>query len=171
MKQGRLRIIITFLIASGLGVGLHFLYGRLPGPLTALISPVRESLWEHLKLLFLPLLLSGLFLGKRRGLTAWLCSLLVVCALMLLIGWLYNVVFRGTADSFNIILYFVLMALGFRLPRILWPLLEWPGVGAVCVLLTVLLAVLMAIFTFSPPNSVLFADLSGGINTWLTIPV
>lgn len=171
MKQGRLRIIVTFLIASGLGVGLHFLFGWLPGPLTALISPVRESLWEHLKLLYLPLLLSGLFLGKKRGLTPWLCSLLIVCALMLFIGWLYNVVFAGTADIFNIALYFILMALGFLLPRILWPLSEWPGVGAACAILTVLLAVLMVIFTFSPPNGILFADLSGGVNTWLTIPV
>ena len=170
MKQGSLRVILTFLIASGLGVLLHFLFDWLPYPLVALISPVRESIWEHLKIMYIPLLLTGLFLGKKRGITPWLTSLLIVCALMLFAGWLYNVVLQGQADVFNIILYFVLMILGFRLPHILWPLAEWPGVGAACAILAVLLAALMVVFTFAPPNHILFADLSGGVHTWLTIP-
>ena len=170
MKQVSLRVIFTFVIASALGVLLHFLYSWLPHPLTALISLVRESLWEHLKILYIPLLLSGLFLGGKRGLTPWLSSLLVVCGLMLLIGWLYNVVFQGQSPLFNIILYFVLMAVGFWLPRVLWPLSEWPGVGAACAILTVLLAALMVVFTFAPPDNILFADLSGA-RTWFTIPV
>lgn len=171
MKQGSLRVIIVFLLASGLGVLLHFLFGWFPSPLTALVSPVRESLWEHLKIVYIPLLLSGLVLGGRRALTPWLISLLSVCALTLLIGWLYNVVLQGEADSFNIILFFVLMVLGFLLPRILWPLSAWPGIGAACAILAVLLAALMAVFTFAPPDGILFADLSGGVRTWVTIPV
>lgn len=170
MKRVSLRVVFTFLIASALGVLLHFLYTWLPYPLIALISPVRESLWEHLKILYIPLLLSGLFLGGRRQLTPWLCSLLTVCGLMLLIGWLYNVVFQGQADVFNIILFFVLMLIGFKLPGILWPLAEWPGVGAACAILAVLLAALMVVFTFAPPDNILFVDLSA-IRTWLTIPV
>lgn len=170
MKRVSLRVVFTFLIASTLGVLLHFLYTWLPYPLIALISPVRESLWEHLKILYIPLLLSGLFLGGRRQLTPWLCSLLTVCGLMLLIGWLYNVVFQGQADVFNIILFFVLMLIGFKLPGILWPLAEWPGVGAACAILAVLLAALMVVFTFAPPDNILFVDLSA-IRTWLTIPV
>lgn len=171
MKQGSLRVFLTFLVASGLGVLLHFLFGWLPYSGIALISPVRESLWEHLKILYIPLLLSGVFLGRKRGLTPWLVSLLVVCGLMLLIGWIYNVALEGQADIFNIILFFVLMILGFRLPRILWPLAEWPGVGAACAILTVLLAALMIVFTFAPPGNILFADLSNGVYTWITIPV
>ena len=170
MKRISVRVILTFLIASALGVLLHFLYSWFPNPLTALISPVRESLWEHLKILYIPLLLSGLFLGGKRELTPWLFSLLTVCGLMLLIGWLYNIVFRGQAGAFNIVLYFGLMIVGFRLPRIVWPLADWPGVGAACAILTVLLAALLVVFTYAPPHGILFADLSG-VRTWLTIPV
>lgn len=171
MKQGSLRVWLTFFAALALGALLHFLYGWFPHPLIALISPVRESLWEHLKVLFYPLLLSGLFLGKKRGSTPWLFSLLVVCGLMLLIGWLYNVVLQGTVDFFNILLYGILMLLGFLLPRIVWSLTEWPGIGAACAILTVLLVTLMIIFTYTPPNHILFQDLSGGVRTFLTIPV
>ena len=171
MKQISLRVLITFLVASGLGVLLHFLYGWLPHPIIALISPVRESLWEHLKIVCIPLLLSGLFLGGKRGITPWLCSLLITGVLTLLLGWLYNVVLDGQVDAVNIVLYFILMILAFRLPRILWPLAEWPGVGAACAILSVLLAALIVVFTFIPPNNILFVDLSGGVRTWLNIPV
>lgn len=171
MKRNSLRFWLTFFAALMLGVLLHFLYGWFPCSLTALISPVRESLWEHLKVMFLPLLLSGLFLGGLRGLTPWLFSLLTVCGLMLLLGWLYNVTLRGTADFVNILLYGVLMLLGFLLPRAVWFLTQWPGIGAACAMLTVLLAALMVVFTFAPPGGLLFADLSGGVRTWITISV
>lgn len=171
MKQGTVRFWLTFAAALALGVLLHFLYNWFPHPLTALFSPVRESLWEHLKIMFWPLLLAGLFLGGKRALTPWLFSLLTVCGLTLLLGWLYNVVLEGELDAVNIVLYAVLMLLGFYLPRILWPLSEWPGVGAACAILTVLLAALMVVFTFAPPDNILFADLSGGVRTFLTIPV
>lgn len=171
MKHGSVRFWVTLVIAMGLGVLLHFLYDWFPYSLIALISPVRESIWEHLKILFYPLLLSGLFLGGKRGITPWLFSLLTICGLMLLFGWLYNVVLQGQWDGFNILLYIVLMLLGFYLPRILWSLTEWPGVGAACAMLTVLLAALMIGFTFAPPNNILFQDLSGGVRTFLTIPV
>ncbi len=46
-------IVVIFLIA-----GLwHFLYVWLPGPLTAVLSPVNESPWEHVKLFFMPVLI------------------------------------------------------------------------------------------------------------------
>lgn len=171
MKRDSLRVWITFFIAAGLGVLLHFLYGWFPNAFTALISPVRESLWEHLKILFLPLLLSALFLGQRRGLTPWLFSLLLVCSLMLAAGWMYNVVLQGPWDWVNILLYAVLISAGFLFPRLLWPLSDWPGIGAACAILSLILATLMILFTYSPPDHILFRDLSGGVQTWLTIPV
>ena len=128
MKHGSLRFWLTFVVALGLGILLHFLYDWFPNPVVALISPVRESLWEHLKVLFIPLLLSGLFLGGKRGYIPWLFSLLTVCGLMLLLGWFYHVVLRGDSLVFDLLLYVLLMLLGFYLPRILWPLSEWPGV-------------------------------------------
>lgn len=171
MKQGTVRFWLVLAAALVLGVLLHFLYDWLPSPVTALFSPVRESLWEHLKIIFWPIFLSGLLLGGKRGLTPWLASLLIVCGLTLLLGWLYNVVLEGESGAVNIVLYVVLILLGFYLPRILWPLSEWPGVGAACAILTVLLAALMVVFTFAPPDNILFADLSGGVRTFLTIPV
>lgn len=50
-------IIFTIII----GIAAHFMYeysGK--NPVTALIAPINESVWEHLKLLFFPFLLSSL---------------------------------------------------------------------------------------------------------------
>lgn len=171
MKGISVRFWIVFAAALVFGSLLHYLYGWFPNTITALVSPVRESLWEHLKILFIPLLLSSLLLGGKRGRTPWLFSLLLVCGLMLLLGWLYHVVLAGEALIFSLLLYALLMLAGFLLPRVLWPLSEWPGVGAACAILTVLLAALLVVFTFAPPDNILFADLSGGVRTFLTIPV
>ncbi|WP_051426788.1 DUF6512 family protein [Eisenbergiella tayi] len=51
-----------FLFTAVLGTLLHFLYewsGKMPA--AALISPVNESVWEHLKLLFFPFVLFTLW--------------------------------------------------------------------------------------------------------------
>lgn len=71
----------------------------------------------------------------------------------------------------DLILYFMLLAVGFLLPRALWPLCEWPGTDKAAVVLTALLGALIVWFTFFPPMTALFADLSGAVRTFLTIPV
>lgn len=163
----------VFFAALALGVLLHFLYGWLPNPLTALLSPVRESLWEHLKILFYPLLAAVLFLtrGDGPGRAARLLCLPLVCALMLGAGWAYHIALRGEGMAFDLVLYAALMALGFLLPRPLRPLGERAWVRSAASFLAVLVWVFLAWFTFFPPEHPLFADLSGGVRTFLTIPV
>ena len=173
MKRCQWPLWATFLAAIALGVLLHFLYGWFPGPVTALISPARESLWEHLKILFYPLLAAALFLtrGAPAARAARLLCLPLVCALMLGAGWVYHIALRGEGMAFDLILYGVLMALGFLLPRLLWPLGDRAWVRSLASFLAVLVWVFLVWFTFFPPEHLLFADLSGGVRTFLTIPV
>ncbi len=50
--------IISFIIASLLGVIFHFIYGWSgENAVAGLFFPVNESTWEHLKLIFFPILL------------------------------------------------------------------------------------------------------------------
>ena len=57
--------LLTALGAILAGAGLHFLWQALPNPLFALISPVNESVWEHLKLLYWPMLGAALVLAEE----------------------------------------------------------------------------------------------------------
>lgn len=66
MKRLKLYLILGFLFTAVLGTIWHFLYdwtGR--GAIAALFFPVNESTWEHMKLIFFPMLLCTFFLAAR----------------------------------------------------------------------------------------------------------
>ena len=174
MEKSTKKLSLCYLAAAALGVLLHFLFEWCPNPALALISPVRESIWEHVKLIYFPLLAASLYMGRGGngvGRAPWLLSLAVACATLLCIGYVYHIVFRGEAILVDLILYFFTLALGFLLPKVLWPLCGYPGVGKAAWALTALLGALIVWFTFFPPDTALFADLEDAVRTFLTIPV
>ena len=116
---------------------------------------MRESLWEHLKILFYPLLAAALFLtrGAPAARAARLLCLPLVCALMLGAGWVYHIALRGEGMAFDLVLYGVLMALGFLLPRLLWPLGDRAWVRSLAGFLAVLVWVFLVWFTFFPRST------------------
>lgn len=157
-----------------LGILLHFLYRWLPSPVTAVFSTVRESLWEHVKLVFWPLVAAGYVMAGRGGRTVrpvWQLAALVCSLFMLGVGYVYHILLGGTWFVFDLALYVGSVLLGFLLPRCLWKVTESPALCRAARLLYLVMAVLIVWFTFSPPQQVLFADLSGEVRTFLTIPV
>lgn len=166
------RLLLAFAVTVVAGTCLHFLYDLLPNPVTALFSPVRESLWEHVKILFWPYLAAFLLLtrgGEPGTRTPWMLTAPLLCGAMLVLGWLYHIVLGGEAMWVDVALYVVLMAAGFVLPGVLHRTGErllWGDLGLVLVLV---LAGLLVLFTFLPPDHIFFLDLSGA-RTWATIP-
>ena len=55
---------LVFTLAVLGGAALHFLYDVWPNPLTAVLAPVNESVWEHLKLLYWPFLAAAFVLAR-----------------------------------------------------------------------------------------------------------
>lgn len=166
MYYGKRPLICCGLAAIVLGTGLHFLYQWMPGAATALLSPVNESLWEHVKLIYWPYLLAALWLNRGRpgGIRPWLLTLPLLCAVMLVLGYGYHVLLGGEAMWVDIAIYVVVMALGFWLPtRFSGPFsgVKW-ALPAVAV---IVLGILIGVFTLWPPEHILFIDLSGA-NTW-----
>ena len=173
MEKTTKKMLLAYILAAAAGVLLHFLFQWLPNPVFALVSPVRESVWEHVKLIYVPLLAVSLILGRGTALgrAPWLLADAAACGVMLGAGYLYHVVFRGESLIVDLILFFLTLALGFLLPRALWPLTEWPGTEKAAWALAILLGALIVWFTFFPPEAALFADLSEAIRTFWTIPV
>ena len=174
MEKSTKKFILCYFAAAALGVLLHFLFTWFPNPVTALISPVRESIWEHVKLIFFPLLAASLYMGRGGsglGRAPWMLSLAVACVVTLCVGYVYHIIFRGEAILVDLILYLFMLALGFLLPKTLWPLCTRPGVEKVAWALTALLGALIVWFTFFPPNTALFVDMRDAMRTFLTIPV
>jgi len=155
-----------FLFTAIAGTLLHFLYdwsGQ--SVLIAPFSAVNESIWEHMKLLFFPMLLfaaveSRFLAGKSPNF--WWAKLLGIAAGLLLIPVLYYT-YTGalgiSADWFNITIFFIAAGVTYcleaRLLQVGKP--DWPYPLA-AVFLLLLIAVFFVLFTFSPLQIPLFQD-------------
>lgn len=171
MYYERKKLLLTWLLALVGGVLLHFLYDVLPNAVTALLAPVNESLWEHLKVIYWPFLLGALVLtrGRPGGLRPWLLALSLMCPAMLALGYGYHVVLGGEVLAVDLGIYLLVMTLGFWLAtRFSGPFTGWKW--AVPVVLTAGWGAAILVFTLWPPANVLFTDLSA-VRTWLQIPL
>lgn len=147
------------------GTLLHFLYERTGGNIiTAPFSSVNESTWEHMKLLYFPMLIFALiqsrFFKERKDF--WcikLAGILTGLALIPVLFYTYNGVFGSSPDWINIAIFFISAAIAFiaearlfrkealpcRAPRIAF--------AAIC-----LIGVMFIVFTFITPQIPLFRD-------------
>lgn len=170
MVKSKKRYLILFALAALAGFVLHGLYQAVPIWPVALFAPVRESLWEHLKILFWPCLAAAVFLHLRGegDLRPRLACLLLMCGGMLGLSFWYHILIGGESVAADIFLFLLAVAGSFFLPLLLTGPCRGKGWELV-VPLTVLLGGLLLLFTFFPPRGVLFVDLSGA-NTWSRVP-
>ena len=153
----------TFVCITIAGAILHGLFDLWPSILTEFAAPVNESIWEHVKIVFWPLLigLSILYGGKR--LANWLATLLLCSGGVLVFGWLYHIVIGNPSGFADIAFYVLLMAAGCILPVFLEVSDDWTPLllGA-----TILVIGLLVTFTIMPPDFLLFHNASL-VDAWL----
>lgn len=155
-----------FLFTSAVGTALHFAYewsGE--NVVVGAVAAVNESTWEHMKLLFVPLLLvalaAAIFGGHCRG--YWTAKLAGALVGLLLIPMLYY----GYTESLgvhvtwvDIGIFFVAAAVAFLLESHLTKHLPMrsSALQAVAAALFAALAVLFVWFTYAPPHLPIFLD-------------
>ena len=162
--------LFGFAVTSLGGTLLHFLYDLSGGAmLVAPFSGVNESTWEHMKLLFWPMLafavVESFFFKEREGF--WCIKargILLGLSLIPIIFYTYNGVIGKSPDWVNIALFFVSAAATY-----IYETRALYGKDTVCrspylsIALIYTLAALFVIFTFSTPHLGIFKDpLSGG---------
>ena len=152
---------LVFTLAVLGGAALHFLYDVWPNPLTAVLAPVNESVWEHLKLLYWPFLAAAFVLtkGEADGRKRW-CGLLagLLRAPLLLLGAYYTLScgFALHGLPLDLILYVLAMAGGFALA---WHLQKAEFPAWVCGVLVIAAGVYgaaLALFSFALPELPIF---------------
>ena len=159
-----------FLFTGAAGTLLHFAYGWSgENPVVGAFSAVNESTWEHMKLLFVPLLLTALaaaFGGRCRG--AWAVKLAGALAGLLLIPLLYYG-YTGALGVHiawvDIAIFFVADGAAFLLEGCLARRLPARGgpLQAVAAAMFAALAVLFVWWTYAPPHLPVFLDPVKGI--------
>ena len=162
--------LFGFAVTSLLGTLLHFSYEWLnEAPWIAPFSGVNESTWEHMKLLFWPMLFYALFesLFFRSYENFWCIKLrgtLLGLVLIPVLFYTYNGAIGKSPDWLNIAIFFVSAAAAYLLETRL-SRKETLRCAAPRLALTLLLTIgaLFVLFTFRPPEIGLFKDpLTGG---------
>ncbi len=171
MKLRKIRAgVIGFLIVGAAGTLLHFVYEWTgEKSVAALFSAVNESIWEHMKLLFVPLfllaLIQSVYAEKRQPLfwCAKLCGTLVGLLVIPMVYYTYTGALGVSADWFNITIFFIADAAAFATEGVC--LRRGGGRVPPLFALSVLcgIAIVFVVFTFVPPIIPLFCDPRTGL--------
>lgn len=167
MKKSLLFWQTIGLIFTGVtGVILHFLFGwSNQSAVVAPFSAVNESIWEHIKILFFPMLvfalIENLYIGKFYK-NFWCVKLTGIVLGILLIPALYytlNGAFGVTPDFVNIVIFYVTAAICFIAEIFLLKksVINCNSPEKARVVLA-LIALVFVVFTFLPPKIPLFKD-------------
>ena len=139
MKNNKWKRVLVLVAVLIIGSLLHNVYEWFPNGFTALIAPVNESLWEHTKIIFYPLLFAGFFCNRQKepvAGAAWRLAAVGASGFMLVTAYVYHRIFEQDSIVFDISLFAVSILLGFLLAQVLkhltaekgWRIVSWVAV-------------------------------------------
>ena len=157
----KVEIISTIFIMLA-GVILHFVYEWSGNNIfVGMLTPINESIWEHLKLLFFPMLIT-LIIGyfyEGKNYENYICAkTLGIISSMIFTAiafYSYTGVLGESIDFMNIILFFIAVILG--------QYKSYKNIISnnycnikIAIIILVIITLLFIYFTFNPPNIGLF---------------
>ncbi len=165
MKTSGQYLIAGFMFSAVLGTAAHFFYGWSGNnPLAGLIAPVSESTWEHMKLVFFPVLLWSFFLPPHLAdeapplrpslLFGGLIGTLAVPVLF----YTYSGILGYNIAWIDIFIFYISVFITFFCAWKLQDSAKTAQKRTAIYFLTVLFAILFFLFTFLPPDIGLFAE-------------
>ena len=161
----RLWQLMGFAATSLGGTLLHFLYDLTGGALwAASFSGVNESTWEHMKLIFWPMLIyaaveSFFFRDREDFWCIKLRGIIIGLALIPILFYTYNGAIGRSPDWINITIFFISAAVAYIYEARLFNngaaicRRPWVAFATLC-----LIAVLFTVFTFRTPELGIFRD-------------
>ncbi len=159
-------IIIIIIACIILGTILHFLYDKTnKNPIVGIFSATNESIWEHLKLSFFPIIIVGVFeyIFARQGMNNFWSSKLIgaIAAMIFTVVAFYTYYGILGKDYFilDIIIFIVSIILG-ELISYKIMMIEPMETEILSIIGIVIITLIFAIFTKNPPDIPLFQDFS-----------
>ena len=148
-----------------LGTTLHFLYDLCGKPIyLAPFSAVNESTWEHMKILFFPLIIFAIIESKifKERVSFWTTKLkgtIIGIVLIPILFYTYNGAFGKSPDWINISIFFIAAAVTFIYET---NLLKRNSNSTISTKTTIIILCIIAatfiLLTFIPPQLPLFQD-------------
>ena len=140
------------------GIISHFLYEwSNHNVIIGLLSPVNESIWEHLKLIFFPMLIPLFFNFNKNYFQARIMGILSAILFLVLTFYTYSGIIGDNYAIVNIILYVLSILLGQFISYLsLQNNIYFNITVSIIIFLTLLICFI--IFTFYPPRISMFQD-------------
>lgn len=166
-KKIRIIVIIAFVIVSVIGTLAHFAYEWSGfNKFLGLITPVNESTWEHMKLIFFPMLIVGIvvwfFIKDYIN-----CTVDTLLAGLLYATWSIPILFytyRGILGfgimAVDIAIFFISVAIGFICiyRDIKVNDCRWERWSILLIILTFATLICFILFTYNPPKLGIFEN-------------
>ena len=158
--------IISTIFVMILGTLLHFTY-KWSGNnmLVGIFSPINESVWEHLKLIFFPMLITIIigYFYKGKDFDNYLSSkvigIIVMLSFTIIFYYTYSGIIGNNYAVIDIGTFFVAVLLGQIVSyKIMQTRFHCNNLISIIILVALLLC--FVVFTFMPPSIALFKDLS-----------
>lgn len=156
--------IFSMIFAIFLGILLHFTYKLSKNNfIVGLFSATNESTWEHLKLLFFPMVITtiiGCFIFKHT-LPNFLCSktIGIITSLICIIVFFYTYTgIIGTNYAFLNILTFILSVIIGEYVTYMLIINNFTFKNIFCIYILIILTISFFVFTFTPPKINLFKN-------------
>ncbi len=154
-----------FVFTGVLGTLLHFIYDWTDITFVALFSAVNESIWEHMKILFFPMLIFAVFESRyfaKDYENFWCAKLIGILVGLIVIPVMYYT-YTGAlgvwVDWFNIMIFYIAAAVAYIIEtRLMKSDKNFCKSPIVAIIMLCIVAVVFVIFTFVPPEIPLFED-------------
>lgn len=164
-KSLKLFIAAGAILVSALGALSHFVYewtGQ--NQLAGLLVPVSESTWEHMKLLFFPMLLTALLLTALLKpiyphiFTGMLAGLLVGTSAIPVLFYTYSGVLGCCITVVDISIFYISVGIGFFAAYRLTGSVYAESLRHLLSCLTLLWLAAFVLFSYDPPSLGIFAE-------------
>lgn len=158
--------IFGFLVCAVLGSLLHFVYKWTgENSIIGLFVPVNESPWEHLKLIYLPYVLYGVYEAIKLTndkFNVYFSKLVgLICGIITTLG-IYYISLGATGkniDVINILSYFVGIGVAYIISYIIINKSIGKGmINTISCIILILIGIMFMFFTYFPPKIPLFQD-------------
>lgn len=156
-------IIIGIIFVSVLGTLFHFAYGWSENNIfVGLFTPINESIWEHTKLLFFPMLIYSFYLNKKIGKeypclnSAMISGTLSGVAIIIVMFYTYSGILGFHTAFADIAIFYISVILAFCIVYKLTLSCKANKYHTLLQALQIITICLYIIFTFSPPDIPLF---------------
>lgn len=165
-KSNLIYEIISTIFVIVLGTLLHFMY-KWSGNnmIVGIFSSINESVWEHLKLMFFPMLITIIigYFYKGKDINNYLPSkvigIIVMLSFTIIFYYTYSGIIGNNYAVIDIGTFFVAVLLGqyvsYKIMKI-----KFQGNNLISIIILVALLLCFVFFTFMPPSIALFKDLS-----------